>query len=209
MIPFKPPAFKVEAFNCPHCSSFSHQAWFEGCRRAGGSHNNVPSITFAFCQHCNKFSAWLGNTMIYPDASGILPPNPDLNQDIQDDYMEARAIVNKSPRGASALLRLCIQKLCQQLGEPGKNINDDISALVKKELPATMQKALDIVRVIGNNAVHPGQIDLKDDKETANKLFELVNLIAQVMITQPKEIDRLYGTLPETARNAIEDRDKT
>lgn len=147
--------------------------------------------------------------MIYPDASGILPPNPDLNQDIQDDYMEARAIVNKSPRGASALLRLCIQKLCQQLGEPGKNINDDISALVKKELPATMQKALDIVRVIGNNAVHPGQIDLKDDKETANKLFELVNLIAQVMITQPKEIDRLYGTLPETARNAIEDRDKT
>jgi hypothetical protein len=95
------------------------------------------------------------------------------------------------------------------LGQPGKNINDDIANLVEKGLPPTIQKALDIVRVVGNNAVHPGQINLKDDVETANKLFELVNLIAQVMITQPKEIEQLYETLPETQRKAIEGRDKS
>lgn len=135
-------------------------------------------------------------------------PNSDLREDIKVDYLEARSIVNKSPRGAAALLRLCIQKLCEQLGESGKDINTDIGNLVQKGLHSTIQKSLDIVRVIGNDAVHPGQIDLKDDIDTANKLFELVNLIAQVMITEPKAIDELYTALPESKRKAIEERDK-
>jgi hypothetical protein len=75
-------------------------------------------------------------------------------------------------------------------------------------LPAKIQKALDIVRVIGNDAVHPGQLDLKDNKATAGELFSLINLIAEVMITQPKNIDALYDNLPDDKRQAIEDRDK-
>lgn len=146
--------------------------------------------------------------MIYPDSSSIQSPNSDLAQDIIDDYLEAANIINRSPRGAVALLRLAIQKLCKQLGEQGKNINDDIANLVQKGLPTTIQKALDIVRVIGNEAVHPGQIDLKDDQETASKLFDLINIIAHVMITQPKEIAALYETLPEEKRAGIDDRDK-
>jgi hypothetical protein len=146
--------------------------------------------------------------MIYPEDSGVRPPNPDLGDDIKKDYLEAKSIVNKSPRGATALLRLCIQKLCEQLGESGKNINNDIANLVKKGLPQKIQQALDIVRVIGNNAVHPGQIDLKDDPDTAMKLFELINLVADVMISQPKEIERLYGTLPLGQKDAIQQRDK-
>lgn len=69
------------------------------------------------------------------------------------------------------------------------------------------QKALDVGRVIGNNAVHPGQIDLKDDRATAEKLFGLVNLIADIMVTQPKHIDAMFQGLPEGARKAIEKRD--
>jgi hypothetical protein len=105
------------------------------------------------------------------------------------------------------LLRLCIQKLCKYLGEPGENLNDDIAALVQKGLGPQIQKALDIVRVIGNNAVHPGKIDLKDNRETATRLFNLVNLIAEVMISQPKHIDAMYESLPEGARVQITKRD--
>ena len=39
---------------------------------------------------------------------------------------------------------------CGHLGESGKNINDDIAALVKKGLNLMIQQSLDVVRVIGN-----------------------------------------------------------
>ena len=126
--------------------------------------------------------------------------------DVRSDYAEAAGIVDTSARGA-ALLRLAIQKLMMHLGEPGKNLNDDIGALVKKGLDAKVQRALDAVRVIGNNAVHPGTIDLKDDKPTAIKLFGLVDYIVESQISTPKQIDAIYDTLPSTAVAAIDKRD--
>src|SRR5258708_22812888 len=89
----------------------------------------------------------------------------DMPEDVADDYNEARAIFVSSPRSSAALLRLALQKLCKHLGEPGKDLNTDIGALVAKGLPTQIQQALDVIRVIGNNAVHPGQIDIREEKE--------------------------------------------
>ena len=134
-------------------------------------------------------------------------PNPDLPPDIQADYEEAGAILSLSPRGSAALLRLGIQKLCKHLGGKGENINDDVALLVKNGLPKQVQQALDSIRVIGNEAVHPGQIDLRDDSQTAERLFELVNIIADVMISQPKKVSEIYNKLPQSKIKAIEQRD--
>ena len=90
----------------------------------------------------------------------------------------------------------------------GRKLDDDIATLVKKGLDVRVQQALDVVRVIGNNAVHPGQIELRDDRRTAEKLFGLVNLIADIMISQPKHVGEMFGSLPEGARNAIQKRDR-
>jgi endogenous inhibitor of DNA gyrase (YacG/DUF329 family) len=209
MIPYTVPEYKVESFNCPHCGTYSHQKWW-GTSLFDGRHSpiTVDEIEFAYCVRCGKYSLWREAKMIYPSGGSAPLPNSDLPDEIKEDYEEARSIVSLSPRGAAALLRLAIQKLCAHLGEKGKNINDDIASLVKKGLPAKIQKALDIVRVIGNDAVHPGQLDLKDNKATAGELFSLINLIAEVMITQPKNIDALYDNLPDDKRQAIEDRDK-
>ncbi|MFN7599434.1 MAG: DUF4145 domain-containing protein [Cereibacter sp.] len=78
-----------------------------------------------------------------------------MTEDIRRDYDEASTILDLSPRGAAALIRLGIQKLCKELGQAGKNINDDIGALVKDGLDVRVLQALDAVRVIGNSAVHP------------------------------------------------------
>jgi hypothetical protein len=145
---------------------------------------------------------------LYPEASQAPLPNPDLPEEIRADYEEARRIIDRSPRGAAALLRLCIQKLCRHLGESGENINSDIASLVKKGLDPKIQKSLDIVRVIGNEAVHPGTIDLSDSPETAAILCELINVIAETMISKPKMIDQLYDQLPPDKLEHIEKRDK-
>ena len=123
-------------------------------------------------------------------------------------FDEARAIVATSPKGAAALLRLAIQELCDSLLKTsGSNLNQAIGDLVKQGMPKKVQQALDLVRVIGNNAVHPGQIDFNDNNDIALKLFGLVNAIVNIMITQPKEIDDLYNVLPKIARESIEKRD--
>lgn len=160
------------------------------------------------CYNCKKITVWVHDNIVFPPEKQGVQPNQDLPNEIIQDFEEARAIVGLSPRGAAALLRLCIQKLCKHLGEKGKNIDDDIASLVAKGLNPLVQKSLDIVRVIGNEAVHPGVIDLNDNRDTANRLFSLINSIAEQMITHPKNVEKLYGKLPETKRKAIERRDK-
>jgi hypothetical protein len=145
--------------------------------------------------------------MVYPVLSTALLPNEGMPEKIKEDFEEARRVVNISPRASSALLRLAIQKLMIHLDEKGQNINDDIANLVKKGLPEKIQKALDAVRVIGNIAIHPGQIDLKDDTQTAISLFELLNMIVDTMITQPRKVNDIYSKLPNSTRKAIEERD--
>ncbi len=159
------------------------------------------------CYECHDLSFWIYDRLIFPVKGEAPPANPDLPVDILRDYHEASSILNLSPRGAAALIRLCIQKLCKHLDQPGENINADIAALVKAGLDSRIQKALDAVRVIGNNAVHPGSIDLRDDRATAESLFKLVNIIADKMISEPKHVDEVYASLPPNALSAIEKRD--
>ncbi len=201
-----PPEHNKNAFHCPFCSVYADQYWdtlgqvFRGAWHFG-------ELSGSTCAHCRRNAVWFDEVMVYPDFEGVQPPNQDLSADVQADYQDAASILQKSPRGAAALLRLAIQKLCKDLGEEGKNINTDIKNLVSKDLPSAVQKSLDIVRVIGNEAVHPGQIDLRDDAETAKALFKLVNLIAEKILTEPKELEEIYNSLPESKRIEIEKRD--
>lgn len=167
----------------------------------------LANVTLSKCFNCSDISLWMADRMIYPSNGEAPPPNEDLPADIRADYLEASSILNLSPRGAAALVRLCIQKLCKHLGQPGDNINADIKALVAAGLDSRVQKALDAVRVIGNNAVHPGRMDLSDDRATAESLFRLLNLIAEKMISEPKHVDEVYALLPPGARAAIDARD--
>lgn len=170
-------------------------------------YNDINNLFLSQCFNCEKIAVWVHDRLVHPTASVAPAANQDLPHDVRQDYEEAGRIVNESPRGAAALLRLAIQKLCTDLGEKGKNIDDDIASLVKKGLNPMIQKALDAVRVIGNEAVHPGTLDLRDDRDTTIKLFKLVNIIAEQMISNPKHVEEVYGQIPEAKRKAIEKRD--
>jgi len=212
LLPYASPEHRADAYNCPYCNTYAEQIWYTGYRMLFGYSNTYEPheiLTLARCRRCGKYQYWINDSMIYPESLPISPPNEDLNEEIKNDYYEAGSIIKKSPRGASALLRLSIEKLCQQLDQSTKNISTIIGNLVKRGMPIEIQQALDIVRVIGNNAVHPGQIDIKDNVETAIRLFELINIIAERMITQPKKIKEFYEkVIPEKAKEAIENRDK-
>lgn len=170
---------------------------------------DVNNLWFSRCYNCDEVALWIYDRMIFPLRGEALPANPDLPDEISRDYAEASTILELSPRGAAALIRLAIQKLCIHLGQPGKNINDDIKALVEGGLDPRVQKALDVVRVIGNEAVHPGQIDLRDDRAAAESLFRLLNLVVEKLISEPKHVDEVYASLPKGKLEAIVKRDAT
>lgn len=166
------------------------------------------NVSASKCFSCDGIAIWRGDELIYPLNHILVEPNEGMPPDVEADFLEANEIVDKSPRGAAALLRLCVQKLMVHLGEKGKNINDDIASLVQKGLDTRIQKALDVVRVVGNSAVHPGQIDFEDDKTIASKLFGLVNVIVETQITQRQHIEQIYeNVVPESAKVQIEKRD--
>ncbi|HWA51965.1 MAG TPA: DUF4145 domain-containing protein [Patescibacteria group bacterium] len=216
---FYPPKFNEGQFHCPHCGVYAKQFWAH--IRATNLHfsdfvirNNTPfdealSVEWRIsrCEHCGNYMFWLNQDIVYPDKISVDDPNDDLNPDIKRDYKEAAEILHKSPRGSAALLRLSLQKLLKQLGEEGNNINEDIKKLIANGLNPTIQKALDYVRITGNNAVHPGQIDLSDNKDIALKLFEVINFIAEKTISEPKEVNRLFDSLPEDEKEKIKKRD--
>jgi hypothetical protein len=208
--PYTPPAYALKAFNCPFCGAFAKQHWLPLTNHMQSNsiyYDECRQFHFCWCEHCSRVSTWYDHAMIIPDSGAAPLPHPDMPTDISEDFAEARSVLQRSPRAAAALLRLCLQKLCKELGEPGENINADIASLVKKGLPVEVQQSLDIVRVIGNEQVHPGQLDVRDDPALAAELFVLINFIVDDRISRPKAIRELYSRLPPNKLEGIRNRD--
>ena len=202
------PQKNLNAFTCPHCQTFALTNFsihnFEDDGHLGSCYN---MLTIARCCSCGKKIIWIDDEYVYPNIVAE-EVNPDLPTSVKQLYNEAGLIYNQSPRAACALLRLAIDRLCNELGETDREINKNIGALVEKGLPKKIKQALDIVRVVGNKAVHPGTIAFDvDDIDTAKSLMRLINMIGQSMITDPNEIDEMYNQLPESAKESIDKRD--
>lgn len=222
------PAFGKFAMTCPHCKVFSKQRWVI-CRSEGRivsgkvvTKNGFPvldaqqteqyfptwwEIYISQCDACAQSALWWKGKLLIP-ASHLAPdPNPDMPEDAKADYLEAASIAEASPRGAGALLRLCLEKILQHL-EPGKeSIDKKIGKLVGRGLFEQVQKVLDVVRVIGNNAVHPGKISI-DSYQDVMIMFQYINMIIDQMISQPKHVQDAYSGLPQNILEAIQRRDQ-
>lgn len=211
---YTPPEFKKSAFNCPICNAFSQMSWSR-LTYLSGKDRVSSEILISRCFHCNELAYWQRSgdptneegRLIIPVASTAPLPHEDLPESVLSEFNEAREVYSASPRAAAALLRLAIQKLCRELGQPGESINDDIASLVQNGLPTQIQQSLDIIRVVGNNAVHPGKLNDEDIAEVSLPMFELLNQIGEEMITKPNKLKNLYDKLPKCSREAIKKRD--
>lgn len=167
----------------------------------------VGNLFISECYTCHKLALWVHKRLVFPRRKTGIIPNPDMPDDVRLDFEEARAILEYSPRASCALLRLSIEKLCNYLDATGTSLDSRIRNLVQNGLSEKVRKALDSVRVIGNEAVHPGSLDLRDDRDTATILFRLVNIVVEQMISESKKIDAVYEMIPQSKKDEMDRKD--
>lgn len=226
------PSFQGKSFNCSRCGAFSQQKWSRlySANAVNSVAKHQTTYWLSTCVVCNESCIWdddpvkviksmldapgklVVGTLIWPKKNTAPKPSLDLPEMVLATYQEAAQVLPDSPRAAVALLRLAIQLLveCLLKKESTGDLNTDIGKLVKRGMRPQIQKALDIVRVTGNKAVHPAEIqfDGEDGQSVANTLFKLVNLIAEDQITQVREIEELFeGTLSEGQKQGVAKRD--
>lgn len=210
------PEFRLAAFSCLHCMTRSTMSWGQLSAAYPGRPNyQGTSFWMCSCDHCGGQSVWKrdpeSNTigeLVFPWAVTATAAHENMPADCLPEFEEAREICERSPRGAAALLRLCLQKLLGHIGGKGEHIDTDIKSLVAQGLDAHVQQALDVIRVTGNNAVHPLEMNLDDDRDSVVVLFEMINFIVEERIGRPQKTQDRFANLPEKARQAIEKRDR-
>lgn len=232
------PGFGKPSFVCPHCHALAQQAWSQtvfytetDVQSYHPDYEAWEDLQRSTCGACGKYSIWRAHAVavgsavggrrpfeqnelptewlkIWPKGSSATLPHEDLPPELEGLFEEARAVFDDSPRSSAALLRLLTELLLQKITKKD-TINNMIGALVKEGLDARVQKAADILRLGGNDAVHTGS-ETDDEGDTAKRvgmMFDLVNRLVQDLITSPRELENLYGALPVGKREAIEKRD--
>src|SRR6202047_555228 len=137
------------------------------------------------CYNCKGFTVWVRDRLVFP-IRGDEPPDvvevdfEEVAEDVQEtaedkevseDFEEAAAILNKFPRGAAALTRICIQKMMPLVKGNAENLDENFSSLVRKGLKVEIQQAMDVLQLVRKSPLQPSEVDLKEENETAKTLL--------------------------------------
>lgn len=211
----------MSSFQCPYCShlmAVSHDTMrnkysaFEG---KDDYFSNYPEedirqsslhITFYRCPHCDEYTVFAhGKGKKVSDIDTIIRPNslakrfPDyIPKAIRQDYEEAYAIVNLSPKASATLSRRCLQGMIRDFWDiKESNLAKAIEQLNGK-VPAVQWKVIDGVRRIGNIGAHMEKdINLIVDIEPkeAEKLLKLIELLMEQWYINRHQQKELYSDI--------------
>ena len=143
----------------------------------------MANLHLSSCHSCNGFALWVGDRLVFPYN---VEKTPDL---VEEDLEEAAAVLNKSPRGATALMRVCIQKLVPLLQKDGKYLNDYISSLVSKALEVEIQQSMEVLQVLRNDPGQPSNLETKENKEMALRFVDSLKAILERRMLQNRDED--------------------
>ncbi len=222
MTPYLKDGIHAHIIYCPKCHSNNQHYTQQLYYKNGPSHTVEAQIVRHVCIMCNKVSydyyekdIASGNHNFYriipQEAPVNIPqPNPDLPETCQSTYTEAAHVFEHSPRSAAVLLRLCLQQLLEHLGFKGTIFNMIAEATTKLHLPEHIQQFMDVTRHYGNEAAHESELtlNLEEQQENVQYMFEIINEIAQHSITIPKKKTNTPGELPRQEANSL-DKPKT
>ncbi len=155
---------------CPHCrctvffananlvQSALHSHPLYMITESGG--DNV-SVFSSRCPNCQKpivvaevrSGGQVTQKLVHP-FNVVRTVPPEVPKAIQNDFLEAAAVLSTSQKASAALSRRCLQNLLTDIGYKKGDLNKQIEQAIKK-LPTRLAQNLDAIRHTGNFAAHP------------------------------------------------------
>ena len=212
----------MSGFQCPYCSmvmtisddtltvqypSFDHDnGRFYNPQRGPRYDDSCIELSFFKCPNCGEFTIsakGLGScvknisSQLRPASLAKQFPNY-IPEAIRQDYEEACAIVNLSPKASATLSRRCLQGMIRDFWDIKEtNLSKAIGELEDK-IPATQWRVIDGVRRIGNIGAHMEKdinliVDI--DSDEAQKLIKLIEHLLEQWYINRHEQELLYADI--------------
>jgi hypothetical protein len=156
---------------CPHCNDSFHEAW-----QGGGTvnvqdpHSHHWDLQYLTCPECLRLVVrlirWDQNPhgavvavdepIIFPQHR-IRPIPQEVTGEFRQDFSEACAVLDLSPKASAALSRRLLQHILRErAGVKEKTLEKEIEKVVEQgHLPTDLAEDLDALRQVGNFAAHP------------------------------------------------------
>lgn len=226
----------MSSFQCPFCSNFMSiddgtftkkyvsfdEYPFESNGHLGNLTPNESCIEIDFykCPNCEKYSIFangLGsnvdnvNSLLQPKSSAKQYPDY-IPEAIRQDYEEACAIANLSPKASATLSRRCLQGIIRNFwGITKPTLNKEIDEL-RDKVPADLWSSIDALRQLGNIGAHMEKdtnIIVDIDPNEANSLIQLIELLMKEWYINREERKKLFSSIITTNQTKQSERKKT
>ena len=177
-------------------------------------------VDFYKCPNCKQYSiVAYGIGVAVRDVSIPIRPISSAKQfpkcipeSIRQDYEEACAIVNLSPKASATLSRRCLQGMIRDFwGITKPTLNKEIDEL-KDKIPADLWSSIDALRQLGNIGAHMEKdtniiVDIESNE--ASSLIQLIELLIKEWYINREERQKLFSSIITTNKTKQTERKKT
>lgn len=208
-----------KSFTCPYCNSVfpiiyntyrQQNPSFDNSDKTFSISDSEFTIDFYKCPKCGEYTVIAQGTgdavksdFIFLKPLSLAKQFPEyVPEPIRNDYEEAYAILNLSPKSSATLSRRCLQGMIHDFWNiHEKNLNAEITSLKDKVSP-TLWKVLNGVRSIGNIGAHMEHdinkiVDIEPDE--AIKLIKLIEFLIKEWYINRHEQEKLFADIIDIA----------
>lgn len=209
----------MAGFTCPYCGMVmaidqtTHQIRYPSFNNDCGTwtgpagrcyHDSTIKLDYYKCPNCSAYTLFahgIGtsvksiDTLIKPNSLARQYPEY-IPQQIRNDYEEACAVLDLSPKSSATLARRCLQGMIHDFWDINKGrLYDEISEL-KDKIPPDLWSAIDSLRQLGNIGAHMEKdtnliIDI--DPDEAEKIIKLIELLMKEWYINREERKSLFS----------------
>lgn len=190
---------------CPHCGNDSPQRLVDGHSWHGESYRTIWYALVA-CETCNRALLYISEPTKVPlvdvfslrDSQLVWPAQthlPDfVPEPIRRCYREAALIKRRAPNAFANQIGRALEALCKDRGTGNKPLAAALNELAEKgEIPATLARMTDLIRIIRNIGSHAGEDQV--DPNHVDPIDDFFKAIVEYVYIAPRKVQELKATL--------------